>query len=103
MKNNYRKYGDTKIISPKVIRVPVQNIKVDPKDYRDIILEVSEIIEDAGYNPVSQILGYILSEDPTHITNYRGARNMMSGIDRDDLLEEIIKFYLAEKNKDGQI
>lgn len=103
MKNNYRKYGDTKIISPKVIRVPVQNIKVDPKDYREIILNVSELIEDAGYNPVSQILGYILSEDPTHITNYRGARNMMSGIDRDDLLEEIIKYYLEEKNINGQI
>lgn len=103
MKNNYRKYGDTKIISPKVIRVPVQNIKVDPKDYHEIILNVSELIEDAGYNPVSQILGYILSEDPTHITNYRGARNMMSGIDRDDLLEEIIKYYLEEKNKNGQI
>lgn len=100
MKNNYRKYGDTKIISPKVIRVPVQNIKVDPKDYRDTILNVSELIEDAGYNPVSQILGYILSEDPTHITNYRGARNMMSGIDRDDLLEEIIKYYLEKKDKD---
>lgn len=103
MKNNYRKYGDTKIISPKVIRVPVQNIKVDPKDYRDVIMNVSELIEDAGYNPVSQILGYILSEDPTHITNYRGARNMMSGIDRDDLLEEIIKYYLENKNKDGQV
>lgn len=103
MKNNYRKYGDTKIISPRVIRVPVQNIKVDVKDYREVMMNVSELIEDAGYNPVSQILGYILSEDPTHITNYRGARNMMSGIDRDDLLEEIIRFYLEKKSEDSQI
>lgn len=103
MKNNYRKYGDTKIIAPRVIRVPVQNIKVDVKDYREVMMNVSELIEDAGYNPVSQILGYILSEDPTHITNYRGARNMMSGIDRDDLLEEIIRFYLEKKSEDSQI
>ena len=96
MKNNYRKYGDTKIISPRVIRIETPTQKIDREEYRDRILEVSEIIEDAGYNPVSQILGYILSEDPTHISNYRNARTLMSGIDRDDLLEEIIKFYLEE-------
>ena len=97
MKNNYRKYGDTKIISPKVIRISTPTPQsVSREEYRDRILQVSEILEDAGYNPVSQILGYILSEDPTHISNYRNARTLMSGIDRDDLLEDIIKFYLEE-------
>lgn len=96
MKNNYRKYSDTKIISPKVIRISTPTQKISREEYRDRVLEVSEILEDVGYNPVSQILGYILSEDPTHISNYRNARTIMSGIDRDDLLEEIIKFYLEE-------
>lgn len=98
MKNNYRKYSDTKIISPRVICISTPKQKVDREEYRDRILEVSEMITDAGYNPVSQLLGYILSEDPTHISNYRNARTLMSGIDRDDLLEDIIKFYL-ENNK----
>lgn len=98
MKNNYRKYSDIKIISPKVIRISTPAAQVPREEYRERILEVSEILEDAGYNPVSQILGYILSEDPTHISNYRNARTLMSGIDRDDLLEDIIKFYL-ENNK----
>ena len=98
MKNNYRKYSDTTIISPKVIRISTPSVKVPREEYHERILEVSEILDDAGYNPVSQILGYILSEDPSHISNYRNARTLMSGIDRDDLLEDIIKFYL-ENNK----
>ena len=61
-----------------------------------LFLAICDAIKEGGYNPVSQILGYILSEDPTHISNYRNAITLMSGIDRDDLLEEIIKFYLEE-------
>lgn len=103
MKNNYRKYSDSTVISPRVIRLPSQNSKLDPEEYKERILQVSELIRDGGYDPVSQILGYILSEDPTHITNYRNARTLMSGVDRDDLLEEIIKFYIEENSKKEDI
>ena len=47
-----------------------------------------------GYNPINQIVGYILSEDPTYITTYNNARNIISSIDRDELLEALVKSYL---------
>lgn len=47
-----------------------------------------------GYNPINQIVGYILSEDPTYITNYNNARQMICNIDRDELLQELLKNYL---------
>ena len=96
IKNNYRKYGDTKIISPKVIRISTPTPQsVSREEYRDRIIQVSEILEDAGYNPVSQILGYILSEDPTYITNYKNARSLIRHIDRDELLNALVKNYLG--------
>ena len=56
-------------------------------DVRDALLE-------KGYNPVNQIVGYILSGDPTYITSHKGARSVVSKIERNELLEEIVKSYL---------
>ena len=66
----------------------------------ELLVEICAAIKDGGFNPVSQIVGYIVSEDPTHITNYNNARTMMSKIDRDDLLEKMVTCYidLLEKN-----
>ena len=66
----------------------------------ELLVEICSAIKDGGFNPVSQIVGYIVSEDPTHITNYNNARTMMSKIDRDDLLEKMVTCYidLLEKN-----
>lgn len=55
---------------------------------------VYKALEEKGYNPINQIVGYILSEDPTYITTYNNARNLISKIDRDDLLEALVKSYL---------
>ena len=65
-----------------------------------LLIEICSAIREAGFNPVSQIVGYIISEDPTHITNYNNARTMMSKIDRDDLLEDMVTRYIdfLEKN-----
>ena len=49
-----------------------------------------------GYNPINQIVGYILSEDPTYITNYNNARTLITRIDRDELLQELVRTYLAK-------
>lgn len=95
--NNSKKYNDTKIISPKVIKLPSTEPEVQVTEYRDTLLEISGILEDGGYNSVSQIIGYILSDDPAHISNFRGARALMSGLDRDTLLEELVKYYIEEK------
>lgn len=95
--NNSKKYNDTKIISPKVIKLPSKEPEVQVSEYRDTVIEISRILEDSGYNSVSQIIGYILSDDPAHISNFRGARALMSGLDRDTLLEELVKYYIEDK------
>ena len=64
----------------------------------DIIVEVCDALLEKGYNPVNQIVGYILSGDPTYITSHRNARTIMSKLDRDELLEEFVNYYLANNN-----
>ena len=61
---------------------------------REILSAVYEALVVKGYNPVNQIVGYILSEDPTYITNYNNARSMMCKLDRDELLQELVSSYL---------
>lgn len=61
---------------------------------RVILNTVYKALEEKGYNPLNQIVGYILSEDPTYITTHNNARNLIRKIDRDDLLEVLLKNYL---------
>ena len=51
-------------------------------------------IQEKGYNPVSQIVGYVMSGDPTYITSYRGARSLIMKVERDEILEELLKYYI---------
>ena len=55
---------------------------------------VYDALREKGYNPINQIVGYILSEDPTYITNYNNARTLICRIDRDELMQELVKTYL---------
>lgn len=64
---------------------------------KNILLNVSEALKEKGYNPVNQIVGYILSGDPTYITSHKNARSLIRKLERDELLEEIVNNYL-EKN-----
>ena len=59
-----------------------------------MLAQVYEALAEKGYNPVSQIVGYILSEDPTYITTHNNARSLIRRIDRDELLQELVKNYL---------
>ena len=61
---------------------------------RAILTTVYRALEEKGYNPINQIVGYILSEDPTYITTHKNARSLIRKIDRDDLLEALLKNYL---------
>ena len=63
-------------------------------EIHQILTTVYQALEEKGYNPINQIVGYILSEDPTYITTYNNARNIISKIDRDDLLEALVKSYI---------
>ena len=69
---------------------------VDDKDVEiyNILTTVYQALEEKGYNPINQIVGYILSEDPTYITNHMGARTLFRKLDRDELLQVLVKKYL---------
>ena len=64
------------------------------EEIREILSTVYNALQEKGYNPINQIVGYILSEDPTYITNYKNARAMITGVERDELLEEFVGSYL---------
>ncbi len=63
---------------------------------REILSSVYESLRLKGYNPVNQIVGYILSEDPPYFTNYNNARSLICRLDRDELLQELVKYYLEK-------
>ena len=69
-------------------------VKEKDDEIRHILTTVYAALEDKGYNPINQIVGYILSEDPTYITNYNNARTLICRIDRDELMQELLKCYL---------
>ena len=61
---------------------------------KEIMRDVYKSLKEKGYNPTNQIVGYILSGDPTYITNHNGARNLIRRLERDELLEKMVKEYL---------
>ena len=71
---------------------------VDDKDVEiyNILTTVYQALEEKGYNPINQIVGYFLSEDPTYITNHMGARTLIRKLDRDELLQVLVRRYLGQ-------
>ncbi len=72
--------------------------KEPENEARRILLTVSAALKEKGYQPVNQIVGYILSGDPTYITSHNNARAMIRKLERDELLEELVKDYLSRNN-----
>ena len=70
-----------------------------PMKPRDILLAVQDALREKGYNPISQIVGYVLSGDPSYITSHNGARNLIRRLERDEILEELVTFYVNHKDK----
>ncbi len=64
-------------------------------EIREILTTVYRALEEKGYNPINQIVGYILSEDPTYITNHNHARTLIRKLDRDELLQVLVRHYLS--------
>ena len=62
---------------------------------RMILVSVYDALKEKGYNPINQLVGYILSEDPTYITTHNNARSLIRKIDRDTLLQSLVKYYLS--------
>lgn len=65
------------------------------QEIRRILILVYDALKEKGYNPINQIVGYILSEDPTYITTHNNARNLIRRIDRDTLLQSLVRYYLT--------
>ena len=70
----------------------------EKENMRTILRSVFDALNEKGYNPINQIVGYLLTEDPTYITNYKNARSNICKIDRDELMQDLIKCYLFENN-----
>ena len=66
----------------------------DDRDIKQAVLQVYRALEEKGYNPINQLVGYILSEDPTYITTYKNARAIIRRIDRDDLLQALVRDFV---------
>ncbi len=70
----------------------------EKEDMHQILRNVFDALSEKGYNPINQIVGYLLTEDPTYITNFNNARSKICKIDRDELLQELVRCYLFEKS-----
>ncbi|MBP3633106.1 MAG: IreB family regulatory phosphoprotein [Oscillospiraceae bacterium] len=66
------------------------------QEMKAILSAVYHSLNEKGYNPINQIVGYLLSEDPTYITNYNNARSLICKLDRDELLQELVRHYLFD-------
>lgn len=100
----YRKIEENhKLMSLEVDLMPDNNNtitfsleEVREADMKRILLVVYDALKEKGYNPISQIVGYLLSEDPTYITTHNNARSLIRRIDRDELLKAMVRSYLGE-------
>ena len=73
----------------------ISNLEFDKEsEVKEIVEQVYDALKVKGYDPISQIVGYILSGDPTYITSYGGARSIITKVERDELLEEFVKKYI---------
>ena len=74
-------------------------VKTEPEvQVKEVLDVVYTAMEEKGYNPVNQIVGYIMSGDPTYITCYKGARSMIMKVERDELVEELLKEYIKNRS-----
>lgn len=70
------------------------------QEVKQVMLKVHSSLEEKGYNPINQIVGYLLSGDPAYIPRHQDARNLIRKLERDEILEELVKFYIKKNNED---
>ena len=87
----FRKEGNTMLDKTQTFSIGNEQ----EQEIRRILLTVYDALKEKGYNPINQIVGYILSEDPTYITTHNNARSLIRRVDRDTLLQNLVKYYLS--------
>ena len=80
------------------MKFSVRTDQVD-SDTQDILFTVYETLKEKGYNPINQIVGYLLSGDPAYIPRHNNARNLIRKVERDELIEELVKSYLKQHHQ----
>lgn len=83
---------------PNIEETMMFQFGVDKNQAETVIKEVCSAMQEKGYNPINQLVGYLLSGDPTYVTNHKDARSKIRSMERDELLAELVNFYL-NKNK----
>jgi len=73
--------------------------KDNENEAKQILFTVYEALKEKDYNPINQMIGYILSGDPTYITSHKNARSLIKKLERDELIEELLRSYLENENK----
>lgn len=84
------KFGETMQLNTRNTDIP---------DAKSIIMNVYAALKAKGYDPITQIVGYIISGDPTYITSYNNARSMIKRLERDEILEELVRFYVRSNEQ----
>ena len=74
-----------------------QAVQDNQMDVTQVLRLVYEALSEKGYNPVNQIVGYVMSGDPTYITSYKSARSLIMKVERDEILEELLSYYIEHK------
>ena len=77
-------------------------VETDLSSVREVLKEVCEAMNDKGYNPVNQIVGYIMSGDPTYVTSHMGARSKIMKLERDEIVEELLNEYIRTNHWDEE-
>ncbi|WP_054712443.1 IreB family regulatory phosphoprotein [Shouchella patagoniensis] len=72
------------------------------EDVQEVLLSVYDALEEKGYNPINQIVGYLLSGDPAYIPRHRDARTLIRKLERDELIESLVKSYLRQHGKESK-
>lgn len=78
------------------------SMKDEASPARGILTTVYEALREKGYNPINQLVGYLLSGDPAYITNYKNARNLVRRLERDEILEELVRAYLERPQEESR-
>ncbi len=90
IENNDRKI----LIGKNFSEAPSPSVQNAELEQKELLYNIAKTIEEGGYNVTSQLMGFIISEDPAHISNYKNARTLIGKIDRDELITDMIRVYL---------
>ena len=80
----------------ETVKYPAVEVEQEVTPVKKSLTEVTVALEEKGYNPVNQLVGYLLSGDPTYITSHRNARNIIRKVERDEIIEELVRSYLRK-------